>query len=437
VTTSRERMLDLLPPPYAAAPESVVAQLLDAVALELEAAGEDVGRMRRAHWVGFVERLGDLDKLAALVGVERLPWEGLEVFRARLLALVAAHLAGALGPGDVRRFAVDYLRRAEEALDAVLVPGMAGRAGLGAAFAPDSHHPGFRPLALVENPPRRRRSNALLAIGGRVPYLYRFTEENRGLQETVATLTITGFGGGRSAVPVLANLTTGDLLGYRDVLRVGQRLEIGQVGDGTGRAAAATLDGEDASAKLFTMEGFELGTPFKPADLGPSPLLPRMARGPNDWVFLSAGLYGVRGLDHVFFAIADAQLREGVFDQTFFDHSLFPSGPVAGLAMEWTELEPASFELHVPRYLVIESSERGGHHDEIAAALRAAVGQLHAAGVRAELRLDPFLETQRQRARVRLPWVLLPPETGPAGSVGDLSVGARFGEATLATARFE
>jgi hypothetical protein len=436
---THQRLLDLLPPPYTIEPGSVIAQLLDALALELEVVAEDLDRVRRTHWVDLVYQLRDLDKLAALLGIERLSWEDVPTFRARLIALAKAHLAGALGPREIRGFVYDYLTRAQDALDATLVPGLE-RFDADSAFKPSPAAPAYRPLALVENPPRLRRSNSLRARRGLVPYLFRWEERNRGLAEAVASCTITGMPDGRTAVPIVANLTTGDLVGYAGVLGVGERLRISTAGGG-GRAARATLatlgGDQDVTGRLFSTGGFRLGVAFTPDDLDPAPSLPRLARGTNALVFLSAGLYDVRGLDHVFFAIAGDELREGVFDQTRFDHSVFPSGAVAGLELDWIEIEPASFEVRVPRYLVIAPARSGQVHEELGAALAAGVERLHAAGVRAQLRFEPFTETQRQSGRVRLPWVVLPPETGPTGTVTDTSIGARFGESSFAATRFE
>src|SRR5262249_32576801 len=144
-----------------------------------------------------------------------------------------------------------------------------------------------------------------------------------------------------------------------------------------------------------------------PAQYDAAPLLPRLTRGPNDWIFLSIGLYDAHGLDRVFFALADAALREVLLDQTSFDHSLFPSGNLAQLSLAWTETEPASFEVQVPQAIVAEpvGSAPGTTPHELAGdALARAIGDLHAAGVRAVLRFMPFAETQPQIVRHTLPW---------------------------------
>lgn len=436
-----DRIVDTLPPPYAVDADAVLTQLLDSFALEVEAVEEDLDRLRRTHWVGLAYRLTDVARLGRLVGVEPFPVEGLGSFRARLLALTKARLGGAVGPNEIRLFVYEYLSGAEQALQSTFVPGLA-LYEVGDAFREHEDHPAYRPLELVENPERPRRSRSLAEVRGRVPYLHRFQERNDGLTEAVVTAAITGFPEGRTAVPLVVNITTGDLVGYAGVLGVGRRLTLEPAEPG-GRPLRALLDGtHDVTERVFSVSGFEPGIPFTTEDLDAMPLLPRLALGTNDFVYLSVGLYDVRGLDRVFFAIADDELREGVYNATSFDHALFPSGQVAHVELAWIETEPASFEVRVPRGVVVEAPELGGLSEEhaygvIANALSATVHEIRAAGVRAAVRFEPFLEEQDQRVRATVPWVVLPGEHGSAGGSEELALGARFDEAALGIGRLE
>jgi hypothetical protein len=437
--TQLDRLRDLLPGPYAVADDAVLTALLDVVALELEAFGEDLDRMRQSHWIRTAFRLADAEKLGALMGIRRLAWEGLPMFRERLLALVTARLQGALGPLEIKRFVFDYLRRSEDVLECTLVPGLQ-HLDLEHAFPEGAVPPRTRPLALRENPPRRRVSGALQARGGRVPFLYRWAESNRGLDEAVVTFRISGLAGGRTAVPVLVNETTGDLIGYSGRIPFGQTLVV-RAGDGAGRPARATLGGADATARLFSLERFVPGVPFTPGQLDAAPRLPRLARGDNAWTFLCLGRYDVRGLDHVAFAIAGPDLNEASFDGTAFDRALFPTGPVAMIEMDWIETAPASFEVHVPRWIVSEPADLVAAstprpYEQVADGLVDTIRQLHAAGVRAEVRFRPFVESQPQQVTVSLPWKVLDRQTAPTG-VPEFTLGGRFGESPLGGARYE
>jgi hypothetical protein len=438
--TTLERILDVLPPPYSVAADSTLAALVGLFALEFDTLGEDIDRLRRTHWINQAYRFEDATKLGALLGIPPLPWETLETYRARLLPLAASRLDGALAPKDIRAFVHDYLLNAEDALDATFVPGMPADEDKAFQLLPDDR-PLWRPLELAENPPRLQPSNVLAARNGSVPHLFRWTEHNNGLDDALATFRVAGLSGRRTAVPVLINLGTGDMVFYADRLLAGAELEVAAAGDaGNPRLARATLDGADVTHKLKSVSNFALGSALKPSDCDPQPLLPRMLRGANDWLFVVLGIYDLRGFDQVFFALADNALFEGVFDQTRFDHALFPSGPHARLAMEWIETEPASFEVRVPRGVVLEpagSPADAAPHALVADGLQRAIDELHAAGVRARVRYLPFGETQRQTVRHVLPWILLDPERAPSGEGEAVDIGGHFDESSLGRTRFE
>lgn len=438
--TALDRLLDLLPPPYTAAPDSVLAALLDLFALEIEVVQEDLDRVRRTHWIGQAYRFEDARKIGALCGIAPLPWETLETYRARLLPLIEARLAGALGPAEIREFVHDYLCAAERALESTFVQGLATVGGPVEAYRDPPKKPLFRPLVLREFPLRERRSKGLADRGGLVPVLFRWSETNRGLEDCVPSFRITGVGGRRTAIPLLANLGTGDMILFADRLLAGAELEIVPDPGGDGRDARATLDGADVTDKLRSVSGFTLGIPFSAAEYDSTPRLPPLPRGENHWMFLSVGLYDARGLDRFFFALAEADLREGVFDQTRFDHALFPSDALARIEMSWTEREPASFEVDVPRTIVEEPAGAPAEarpHKLVAAALESAIGSLHAAGVRAAVRFVPFVETQTQRVWHRLQWIGLDSERGSAGANETLELGFHFEETGLGRGRFE
>src|SRR4029078_12462161 len=117
-------MRDLLPRAYSIAGDSILTALLEIVALEMEIFQEDLDRVRQSHWIRSVYRLADAEKLGALLGIKRLAWETLPVFRERLLALVVARLQGALGPNEYKEFVYDYLSGCERVLDCMFVPGL-------------------------------------------------------------------------------------------------------------------------------------------------------------------------------------------------------------------------------------------------------------------------------------------------------------------------
>ena len=226
--TTIERILDVLPPPYSAAADSTLAALLGVFALECDVLAEDIDRLRRSHWINQAYRFEDAARLGALFNIPPLAWETLESYRARLLPLAASRLSGALAPGDIRAFVHDYLRNAEDALDATFVPGMPADASQAFGTLPD--RPLWRPLELAENPPRTQSSPVLAARNGSVPHLFRWTERNNGLDDAPVTFRIAGLSGRRTAVPVLLNLSSGDMIFYADRLLAGAELECGASG---------------------------------------------------------------------------------------------------------------------------------------------------------------------------------------------------------------
>ncbi|WP_261565101.1 hypothetical protein [Frankia gtarii] len=448
-----DRILEVLPPTYAVDEGSAVREFLRAIARELDAAAADLDRMRRARWFATATRLADLDRMAALVGVRRRSWETVPLLRARVRTLVNARLDGSVGPDAITTYLHETVLGIERALGGTLVPGLARR-DLQAAFRADAR-PGWRPLGFVENPERRVRGAALASRAGRVPYLHRWTDTNHGLGPAPVTVTVVGQSGGRTAVPVLVNLTTGEAIGYAGVARVGQRLTIGpapgQPPDG--RVARAVLADDrgapdrDVTDRAFSLSGFRLGRPFGLADAeAGGPRLPTQARGDNRWMYVSGALFGVDGLDATYLQITDEPLREGVFDGSNFDEAVFPSGTAATVTLEWTEQEPAAFRVVIPRGLVALPRAPGGAAGaggpstlvgEIAELISGDLADLHAAGVRARLVLEPFTERQASRVRVRLSWMRPPRQIASAGERVRLGVGGRFGQAGFGQARFE
>jgi hypothetical protein len=435
-----DTLLDLLPPPWTQDHRSVISALLNVAALELEAGQEDVDRLRRSHGFDTAYRLGDLAKLVAILGVTQLPWEDdLDLLRSRARALIDARLDGSVGKREIGRFVVDYLARADAAVDVEVIRGLPSPRAWTDAYPPETFTPGHDgiddrgsyPLRFVEWP-RLVRHSAL----GAVSYLHRWTERNGGVFAAVPTVEITGLPGGRTAVPIVANLSAGALVGWRGVVGAGRRLVIRQ----TDAGVVAELDDEvsgvrDVTDRLFSAHRNAAGLDV--AELDAEPELFALAQGDNELRYLNAGFFDVAGLDHTSFALAPAELREGVFDETTFDHSLFPGGPVAGLAMFWTERVPATFRVELRRDVVVH--RRGADTqlvDDVTDTLRRSLDELRAAGVVAELAPRGLHETQRQHARVSLPWVQVPLERGPSGSGGQFAVGARFGASPLGDSRY-
>jgi hypothetical protein len=444
--TALDRMLDLLPAPYSVADDSLVSGMLNVCALEAEALEEDIDRVRRSHWIEQAYRDRDIDALAALLDFRRFAGEPAPAFRRRVRALVKARLAGTITVGAIEDFVYDYIRGVEDKLafrdelKFTLVTGLRGTAPE-KAWRADAGRPFFRNLRFVEFPDRVRRGSALADRGGAVTHLFRWSETNRGVDVAPVTFALSGAIGGGTMMPVIIDLTSKTVYGWRGVVPFGRTLIL----DGAGGKARATLEGVDVTDRFFRIESFAFGRRFKATNIQPASA-PVMRRGTTEWLFATIALYDERGYDHVHFMLGDPGFAEGVFDRTAFDRALFAEGTSAWLEMSWIEKEAASFQVRVPRTIVDEplaliddfalAGATWPPREEIAADLAATISQLRAAGVRAEVFFDPFTETQRQHDRFEASWVDTPPERASAGEHDALTIGARFGETALGRSRF-
>jgi hypothetical protein len=177
------------------------------------------------------------------------------------------------------------------------------------------------------------------------------------------------------------------------------------------------------SARLYSIDPFVFGADPVIAAASAAGLV--LQRGGNEFMYFAPATLNLPALDYVSFMVGDPDLREAVLDQTRLDHSLFPTGTAALVEMSWTEAEGASFEVHIPRAVVVESTAMNRKlkacgmrppHEEVADDIEDMLPSLRAAGVRAELRFDVFRERQEQFDRVVEPGRMeFDPERGSAG----------------------
>ncbi len=91
-----ERILQYLPDIYRISPEtSLVYELMDAFGKRLQEAEGKLAEVMKTHWVDYVDKMGDLARIAALYGVKPYDDEDLDEFRYRLKLIINAYLAGA------------------------------------------------------------------------------------------------------------------------------------------------------------------------------------------------------------------------------------------------------------------------------------------------------------------------------------------------------
>lgn len=422
-------MLERLPPPLRAEPAGLIGRLLAVVDAELACFDEEMERVRRTHFLATALDREDLAGLGALFDLAPEPWEPAEMFRARLRTTIAARLAGAVTRGPLDEVLAGLLDGAQTALGTrytALAPGAGGHVFRDPAAVTRTGQPCFD-----EFPPRRARSPALAARGGRLRPLDRVVIENRGVHAAPLEGVVRGVIGRRTAVPLLANLTTGRVLAFRGVLSAGAELRLVARGD----RLEARLDGRAATDRLITAEGFRLGAALPlPAEGVPRPIM--LAPGRNEIFFLPLALYGERILDRGALAMPDERVRHGVFADrttpgTSFDDSLFEQRPSAALDLFWTEAAPATFRFVVPAGVVRNEpsgTDRLAERAALDALMDGTVRLLRAGGVDGQVTFAPLRETQRQADLGRAINPRLPPDTQKPAQMRLAGVTALFDE---------
>jgi hypothetical protein len=404
----------------------LVASVLGAPGVAVDVVDEDLIAVQTAHWFDRAVDPGDVAKLAALLDLAPEPWQTVGLFRAWVHAFRNALLRdGAVTSDAVTGFVRAYGEAFQAGEDVLALPPLD-------EF--ESEPSPIRP-ALVENPPLRREERTP-TTGGIEP-LHQFELVNGGLDPTHVSFLLTGLPDGPECVPLLANVTTGDALVYMGPVATGKRLWIGANEAG---AAVARLEREDVSDRLVTITGLEPGRPWDaPSVVTPARAL-TLLPGANAMWFLPVAHFDLPGLDRFLLALAGLDLREGRYDETAFDRSLFYLDPAATLHAVWQEAEPAAFSVELPagtlRHAAGAEADARAAREQLQSSLRASVDRLRAAGVRADVALQPFRETQRTGDALVSIQPVVHREIGPMGADAMPDAGGVFGVTTFDDSTF-
>lgn len=441
-----DTMRDRLPPVWSSEPGTITRSLLALIATWQAAYDEDMDRVQRSHWVDTAFDLGDLSRIGALFQIAPAPWETESLYRVRLKATIAARLRGAVSRDVLEFVLVAILGGAQTALGSRYadLPATAGQGVSVFHTGPDG--PPDTP-AFVEFPIRRRRSADLLTDGALRRPLAKITLTNTGLHPTGLQGIIRGVAGKKTAVPLIANLTNGQVMVYVGMIACGQALAfgIGPEGDFT-----ATLDGRDVADRFLTAEGFEPGGRFEPMIPDPEPRPLRLERGENQLWFFPLALYDEPVLGTGVFALPEADLTHGRWagkDDTVekkavtpFGKALFEQPPAVSLDLYWDESTPATFRFLIPAGIVRRETgqdvDAATERERLFVLMQDTLAALRAAGIDGRVEPRPFAETQRQADRVQVLDPTLLAETQPMGSrLAGLS--ALFDLSAVDGARFE
>ncbi|MCS7220705.1 MAG: hypothetical protein RML36_09250 [Anaerolineae bacterium] len=351
-------------------PEKLLYQVIGALAGPLDRLNHQLVEAMWAHWVNRALEVRDLERIAALYGVSRFDGEPRERFRRRLKALVRILLGGTATPAAVLQMVAATLDLDiwDETGRPQLMPGQQPNITLAQANGRTAA------IALVETPWKAVEPEATVCVNGQ-----RLGFHQDDFEPVVPTIVITGVGD-RTIQPVITNLTNGQVIGYLDTVPDGQRLVIAP--DGTAR-----LEGRDVSSRLFSMQGgfydrdafdqertrFVLRRPrgaFDLAGLGrpdfafaarPAQVqTPALPRGDSDWhVTATIGRFERTAYGRCVWDAPDPQqFRQGLFEHTGWDISVFQLEPSLKVALHWQERERATFEVRVPWPLVQRGPER-------------------------------------------------------------------------------
>ncbi|MFV8754467.1 hypothetical protein ACNOYE_28295 [Nannocystaceae bacterium ST9] len=417
-------MLDRLPPAWRIESGSLLWQVMRIVGNQLDAFDEDLDRVQRSHWIATAFDRVDLEKLGALFEIPALAWEPDELYRQRLLATIAARLEGAVSGESLMKVVARLQGAADEAL----------------ALAPVLER-GAKRRVLNEFPAQRMHSRSLRERKGMVQPLETIELVNEGLLPTRLGGALFGVRGGKTCVPTLINLTTGDALSYLGRVPCGSMLKLGFTGEDPIWRATAELDGVDVSDRLVGGSGWLPGQ-VVPLEQPAKPIT--LARGSNRIWFVPMGLFGRPGFDASVFSNPDPELLQARWGQTepavVFDRALFFQEPVAALDLWWDERRPARFDIEIAA--MGERREAGLRpqpeldRERLLAILRQTIGLLRAAAVDGRVRPRAIAEQGRSRDRL----TLLRPDGGLETNPQDIelaALGALFDFTAKDGARFE
>lgn len=393
----------------------LLAGLLGVVGQQLEIYEEERLAVQRSHWFDATHEVDEAEALAALLDLPREPWQNLREYRAWVHALVAARLRhGAVTPQAIHELVRRYADRFQVIAGIRATPDIE-------EWSPD---PPERSV-LVENP-EVARVQRVPAAGGIEP-LHRFELTNRGLDPAPVSFLLVGCQAGPEFVPTLVQRTTGDALVFRGPVGPGQRLWLRST---PGGPAEAFLEGEDLSHRLVSVAGVVPGEPWDAARTETPATGLRLLPGTNRLWFLPLAHFDDAGLDRFLLALADADLRQGRFDECDFDRALFHQEPAAQLTASWVEAKPASFEVRLDAGVLRNGERRTDDalaaRAELRDALDQAVQSLRPAGVEAAVRFRELASVQTQMDRLTGVQPVVHREVGTTGADRRRSAGGIF-----------
>ena len=188
------------------------------------------------------------------------------------------------------------------------------------------------PVKIVENPPVSLKQTWKVSAGRE------WDVNPRSIYPTVPDITlIVETADARVTNPIISNVTTGESISYNGDVSYGDVLKISQ--------GKALLNGKDQTDKLSV------------------DTIPSLPRKKSHWQFMEY-----------------IGANVGTFDNARFDQSVFVIDVITSLTFEWQANQPATFELHMPKDLLMMSGIKIDSLQEL-------LDSVKACGVRGEVRI--------------------------------------------------
>ncbi len=399
-----------------------LSRLLDVMALPLEEMDQQMRDIQRSHFFNQCVTLEDASKLGAILDIPVEDWQSFRDYRLWVHSLRDARLkAGAVTREGVRLFVHQYLEGFQRLKEVKLSPPATEFSTTESDTIP----------SLIENPPVYRYMRPP-GPNGLAP-LDRFKITNNGLDSTPINLVLTAFGSDAPEyAPMLMNVTTGNAIVFLGEIPTGKRLWIwSEKKEDDSLSLHAELEGHTVTDKLKYIEGLVPGdaNTATQASGDPKPLM--LERGTNEFWFMPLAHYDVPGLDRALLALADLNLKQGVWDETLFDQSLFSQNAAVALQMLWVETAPATFRVELPAQSMLSQTgnlEEGiSDRDQLESSLEEALRRLSAAGVESRVHMRSHKEVQGARERLARVLPMTIKEKGSIGSDDLPDSGGAFG----------
>jgi hypothetical protein len=406
MTAHAEAMIGRLPTLYSDG--DLIRGLAAVCGLQLEIVDEEARIIQRARWFDTTAELEEAAALGALLDIPPEAWQELGEYRAWFHALRDARLQhGAVTATALTAFTKQYADEFEKTNRIQVLP----------SFGDWQDKPTRTGHALIENSLQHRT----LRLGG--PGAIEPLHDqvcNQGLDPAPLSVLLTG-GQYSEYVPVLVNRTSGEALAYLGELQPGDRLWLQAAAD---RSLRARLNRADVTDKLVGISQVTPGTPWSTADVSAPPQALSLRPGRNDMWFLPVAHFDAPGLDRAMLALAGLDMTEGRWDESFFDHALFYADPAVYLDLAWQEAPPATVLVDLDAATLTNDAGRRDDafeaREQFAGSVEGGIRALAAAGVRAEVRMRPLYDSQRQLDHLTFVSGMAQREIGTVG-IGRLS----------------